>query len=310
MSEKILPKEYLSGVLKTGEISLECYILDNGMRAITKRGMQKALGIPASKSGTILENFLLSYKSYDTKPQNFAVIESGFKNVTKFRRKGAGGSQPDSMAFEATFLMDVCHFIQDLKQYCTIPPEWDYLHKNATIIERAFSKLGIIAYIDEATGYIKEKKKNEYEQLFNKFLLEEAQKWQETFPKEFFDIIWKIWLQKSPPKHNKRPQFFGKIIRKYVYEPLAIKKLGLNPDAEGVLLLKLDEKNPVRESGKRKFTFHQFLNEIGRDVLTKHLDKVVTIGEISDNKRQFDNLFAKAFKIKKPQQEFEFFENE
>jgi hypothetical protein len=151
MNEKILPKEYLSGILKTGEISLECYVLDNGMRVITKRGMQKALGIPASKSGTILENFLLSYKSYDTKPQNFIVIESGFKNVSKFRRKGAGGSQPDSMAFEATFLMDVCHFIQDLKQYCTIPPEWDFLHKNATIIERAlpfvFGAAGLLLLI-------------------------------------------------------------------------------------------------------------------------------------------------------------------
>ncbi len=96
------------------------------------------------------------------------------------------------------------------------------------------------------------------------------------------------------------------IKRKYVYEPLAIKKLRLNPDAVGILLLKLDEKNSVLESGKRKFTFHQFLNEVGRDVLTKHLDKVVTIGEISDNKRQFDNLFAKAFKIAKPQSEFDF----
>ena len=111
MNEKILPKEYLSGVLKTGEISLECYVLDNGMRAITKRGMQKALGIPVKKSGTILENFLLSYKSYEQKPQNFAIIESGFKNVSKFQRKGAGGSQPDSMAFEVTFLIDVCHFM-------------------------------------------------------------------------------------------------------------------------------------------------------------------------------------------------------
>jgi len=72
-------------------------------------------------------------------------------------------------------------------------------------------------------------------------------------------------------------------------------------------LLKFDEKNPVLQSGQRKFTFHQFLNEVGRDVLTKHLDKVVTIGEISDNKRQFENLFAKAFKIEKPQQKFGIF---
>ena len=68
MLDNNLPKEYLSGVLKTGEISLECYVLDNGMRVITKRGMQKALGIPSIKAGTILENFLLSYKNYDNKP--------------------------------------------------------------------------------------------------------------------------------------------------------------------------------------------------------------------------------------------------
>lgn len=305
MSDNNLPKEYLSGVLKTGEISLECYVLDNGMRAITKRGLQKALGIPSSKTGTILENFLLSYKSYDNKPQNFNVIESGFKNVSKFIRKGAGGSQPDSMAFEATFLMEVCHFIQDLKQYGLLPLEWDYIHKNATIIERAFSKLGIIAFIDEATGYIKEKKKNEYELLFNQFLLEEAQKWQETFPKEFFDIIWKIWLQKQSPKNNKRPQFFGKVIRKYVYEPLAVSKLGLSSEAEGILLLKLDEKNPVQETGKRKWTFHQFLNDIGRDNLKEHLIKLITIGDIATNKTQFDSLFAKAFKLKRQPSLFE-----
>lgn len=59
MSDNNLPKEYLSGVLKTGEISLECYVLTNGVRAITKRGLQKALGIPSSKTGTILENIFI-----------------------------------------------------------------------------------------------------------------------------------------------------------------------------------------------------------------------------------------------------------
>ncbi len=135
--------------------------------------------------------------------------------------------------------------------------------------------------------------------LFNQFLSEEAQKWQETFPREFFDIIWKIWLQKQSPKNNKRPQFFSKVIRKYVYGPLAVSKLGLTSEADGVLLLKLDEKNPVQESGKRKWTFHQFLNEVGRDSLKEHLIKLTTIGDMATNKSQFDSLFAKAFKLKR-----------
>lgn len=181
-------------------------------RAITKRGLQKALGIPSSKTGTILENFLLSYKNYDNKLQNFNVIESGFTNVARFTRKGAGGFQPDSMAFEATFLMEVCHFIQDLKQYWSLPFEWDYIHKNATIIERA---------------------------------------------------------------------------------------------AEGILLLKLDEKNPVKETGKRKWTFDQFLNDIGKKTLKEHITRFITIAEISNDKRQFDSLFAKAFKLKRQPSSFE-----
>ena len=73
-------------------------------------------------------------------------------------------------------------------------------------------------------------------------------------------------------------------------------------------MLKLDEKNPVRESGKRKFTFHQFLNEVGRDVLTKHLDKVVTIGEVRNpkgrgaekltTKLSFSEVLEKAMNVK------------
>jgi hypothetical protein len=124
MSDNNLPKEYLSRKIKIDDISIECYILDNGMRCISKWGMQKALGITSQRSsGNALEKFLLSYKSYDNKPENFTVIEKGFNNVSKFLRKGAGGSRPETMAFNATFLMDICHFIQDLKQYCKISPE-------------------------------------------------------------------------------------------------------------------------------------------------------------------------------------------
>ena len=179
-----------------------------------------------------------------------------------------------------------------------LPIEWKFLNKNATIIERAFSKLGIYAYIDEATGYFKEKKKNEYKELFNRFLEEEALKWEKVFTDEFFDIIWKIWLQKTPNKNNKRPSFFGHIINKYVYSPLAIKELN-SPikEAGGILLKELQNKNPIGENKHRKYKHTQFLNKIGKEVIREHLIKITTIGKISNDKRTFDKNFARLFGI-------------
>lgn len=114
-------------------------------------------------------------------------------------------------------------------------------------------------------------------------------------------MIWKIWLQKSPPKSSKRPQFSGKIIRKYVYEPLAVKKLGTDKAAEGILLFKLDKLNPKNLSGKRQYNMHQFLDSIGIECLKEHITKFITIGETSDNKTQFNNNFDKVFGLEDPQ---------
>lgn len=294
------PKEYLFGQIDIPgcNIHIDCYVLDNGKRVLTQRGIQKILGIPSTKSGDILKNFLLSYNTYKDKPGNYKTIESGFNEVCSFERKGAGGAQLDAKAYDAIFLIDICHFIQDLDKIGILPIEWKFLNKNATIIERAFSKLGIYAYIDEATGYFKEKKKNEYKELFNRFLEEEALKWEKVFTDEFFDIIWKIWLQKTPNKNNKRPSFFGHIINKYVYSPLAIKELNLPiEEAKGILLKELQNKNPVEENKHRKYKHTQFLNKIGKDVLREHLIKITTIGKISNDKRTFDKNFARLFGI-------------
>ena len=294
------PKEYLSGQLDIPgcDIKIDCYVLDNGDRVLTQRGIQRILGIPQSSSGDVLKKYLLSFNSRENKPANYKEVEAGFNEVCSFHRKGAGGSQPDAKAYDAAFLMDVCHFIQDLDRYNLLPLEWKFLNQNATIIERAFSKLGIYAYIDEATGYIKEKRKEEYRELFNQFLTEEAEKWHKLFPDDFFEIIWKLWLQKKSPKNSKRPGFFGHIINKYVYMPLAIDKLHMDPKkARGVLLEQLNNKNPVKDNKRRKYRHTQFLNDIGQEVLKEHLLKLITIGKISPNKNKFNENFARLFNM-------------
>ena len=53
--------------LTLGEVELDCYVLDNGVRVISGRGMQKSLGFSPSASGSslakLVDSRLASYMS-------------------------------------------------------------------------------------------------------------------------------------------------------------------------------------------------------------------------------------------------------
>lgn len=150
----------------------------------------------------------------------------------------------------------------------------------------AAADLGLVALIDEATGYIREKQKHEYRDLFRDFIRAQMRDWEKEFPDEFFDGIYKIYNLRREPKKN-HPQFFAKFIRKYVYHPLA--------DSHGVILSMLDDKNPV--VGKsRKHKLHQFLDEtVGLTKLRAHVWKVVGILSSVNTKAGFQKGFRNAF---------------
>jgi hypothetical protein len=293
-----LPAEKLSGEIAIDDLKIECYHLDNNTRVISGRGLQKILGINTRKSGkklieasgNTLQNLLISFKKKDNCPDTVYEIEKVFKDeVIQFKRKGAGGSAPYTNGFEATFLMDICHFIQDLYLSGILPEKYNELYDRATQVERAYSKLGIIAHIDEATGYNKEK--DEYHKLFKQYILEEAREWEKEFPEELIDIFYKIYgIKKIKGKNH--PWFFGKLINKYIYHPLA--------NSNGAILKMLQDKNPVIISKNgtryRKSRFFQFLKEeIGLPELRKHIWKFIGVGSASVNKSQLERSFARAF---------------
>ena len=139
ISLKKLPVEKLSGQIAIDDLKIECYHLDNNTRVISGRGLQKILGINTRKSGdkiiessgNTLKNLLISFKKKKGCPDKVYNIENVFNGeVIKFRRKGAGGSAPRTNGFEATFLMDICHFIQDLYLSGILPEKYnDWLGK-------------------------------------------------------------------------------------------------------------------------------------------------------------------------------------
>lgn len=241
--------------LKLGKIELPCYVLNNGMRVFSGRGIQRALGTEKNVSGTWLTKFVNSNAiSGYIKPEVLRL----FNSPVKFKRNHASGSQPMTYGYEATLLIDLCSAIIDAYENPSFEVNETY-YKEANIILRAVAKTGIIALIDEATGYNKaiERSRTELQSWLAKYINEEAEKWVKMFPNSFFEDIYKMrgW------SWDCKPRYIGKIINDIVYERIA-----------PFILEELRAKNPKLANGNRRYKFHQFLtSEEGKPLLKQHL---------------------------------------
>jgi hypothetical protein len=191
--------------------------------------------------------------------------------------------------YEPTTLIDVCDAILEAKAQKKLQPSQFFLAIQAEIILRAAAKTGITAMFDEATGFIKDKRKDEYRELFKEFIRNDCKDYEKEYPDQFFDVIYKIYnLQRNPINKHKHPQFFANFIRKYVYAPIA--------DSNGAILDLLDEKNPVvYKGGGRKYKLFQFLSDLGTPVLRAQIWQIIGIGNSTKSKEGFQKAFKIAF---------------
>lgn len=255
--------------LMLGKISIPCYVLNNGMRVLSGRGLQKAIGADSKSSGTWLSKFVNS--NAITWNMNPGILDK-FNSPVEFNRKNAGGSQSITYGYEATLLIDLCSAIIEAFESRKFQMSEIYYRSAKTII-KAVAKTGIIALVDEATGYDKEKgrARDELQRYLSSFINQEASTWVKTFPDEFFEDIYKMrnWTW---AKTTARPSFVGKIINDTVYERIA-----------PLIYDELRKLNPKMDSGNRKYKFHQFLtSDVGKPKLQTHLAILHSLAMASD----------------------------
>lgn len=282
------------GTLLIGDVPLEVYVLADRRRLISKKAMAKALQLRSAGGNAFLRTM--------TRPGIQAVLSEDLKskidNPIIFR--ALNGSSADG--YEAVVLIEVCDALIEAKNQNKLLGSQLFLAMQAEIIVRAAAKIGIIALVDEATGY-QDKTKDEYRKLFDNFIRAEFRQWEQEFPDKFFELIYRLYgLKRQKPDSSRHPQFFGKFIRKYIYYPLAY--------SNGAILEQLDEKNPVvYTNGGRKYKFFQFLTDkVGMSAFRQHMWQVVGIAQASKNKKHFDHLFYDAFPEAIPKKETDQFD--
>lgn len=281
-----------AGAIEIGENSIPCAVLNDGTRVLSERALAKAFG--AKRGGShwrrLRENpdganlpIFLSASNIKANINKDLASSLGRRRIYRSKRGAAA-----AYGIEASLLPKICDVLLNMRERKALKGMQVPIGDQAEIIMRGLAHVGIVALVDEATGYIEEKRKEEYRELFRDFIREQVREYEKEFPAQFTDNLYRFYgLSKGAP--GRHPQFFGKLTRRYIYEPLA--------DSKGAILEMLDEKNPVvREKGGRKYKMFSFLTDtIGLPMFRAHLWQVVGIMNAARNKREFDRSFIRAF---------------
>jgi len=260
------------GELPLVDLKIPCYVLENGTRVISGRGMQNVLKFtPDSdkseelKGGGELSRFVSS--------RWFNELISNDQNLEHFKPIICYKGNQKINGYEATALVDFCNImLQARKDGKITTARRTIIAEQCEILIRSFAKVGIIALVDEATGYQEIREKDELKRFLEKFLLEEKTKWVQTFPDEFFEVIFKMkgmnWKQANK---GKKPQWMGHHINNLVYSRLG-------PE----VLYSLRKLNPKNEKGNRPAKHFQFTSdEVGKPKLKEHLNILITLAKAS-----------------------------
>lgn len=285
-----LPKASLEGEIPLGDGEISCAIVGEDTRVITQATFLRSLGRARSpKAGTgVLSTvdelpFFLSADAFKPFISN-DLIESTkpIFYITKTGGKGVG--------YNAKLLPEVAEVYLKFRDHHLahsgeIPDRYEKMIIAADIVMRGLAKVGIVALVDEATGFQDVRAKDALAKIFQEFLSEERQKWTKTFPLEFYREIYRLRDWDWKPWNTKRPQVIAHWTNDFVYDRLA-------PE----LTDELKRLNPLTKPGQRSAKHTQWFNEDrGHPKLKEHISGVSALLRAADNWDSFKSSLNRAY---------------
>lgn len=280
-----LPKATHTGTLRIGDAEIPCAVLSDGTRLLTQAGFLGALGRstkPKGRSQQVTDGLPPFLATKSLKPLITQEIAEATVPVTFVTPSGG-----KALGYKAELLPKVCDLFLQARADGLLTTQQLPLADQSEMLVRALARVGIVALVDEATGFQTERDRDELHRLLSVYLVEERLAWAKRFPDEFYKQVYRLKGWKWPVGKAKTP-LLGHITNDIVYERLP----------EGVLP-KLRELNPTQEDSKRrKFKHHQFLSqEVGQPDLRDHILQILPIMRISKDwptfKRHLDVAFPK-----------------
>jgi hypothetical protein len=200
---------------KENDIFIECYVTADQGRYLSLKGTGRILELKGAGSTALARNLQVQWiQSYLSDGLQKWVCDLQSGNLEKL--SGAGN---DITPFEASLFVDLCKAYVNAQRSGLfkdknghVSPKWARQNQIADklyMIMSAFAKVGLIAIIDEVTGYQEVRDKLALQKILEKYVSEEAKPWVLTFDLDFYKLIFSLNRWTFDPSSVKRPSVIG-----------------------------------------------------------------------------------------------------
>ena len=290
-----IPRATHEGALGISDFVLQCAVLEGGVRVLSETSVMRAFGI--SPGGQAFQTAKLGEDDTVRLPMFLAslnlrpFIDNELENLLTqpIMYRSPKGGRP-ARGLDAVLIPKVCEVWLNARDAGVLRQTQLAVASRADTLMRGLARTGIIALVDEATGYQEVRDRYALQAILDRYLSRELAAWANRFPSEFYQEIFRLrgwtWdeLKKKAGK-GQGPRIVGKYTNDFVYARLA----------PGILE-ELQARNPVTERGQRRAKHHQWLsNDVGHPALAQHLHAVIGLLRASESWEMFLKLLNKAF---------------
>ncbi len=289
-----VPKSVADGDLVIGDTIIPCAVLENEIRVVTQRGVENALGRSKPRKKSLadeLPSFLRpkALKSFINKELLLPTLSPiKFMHPTGVIAHG----------LKAELLPKVCDIWVQADRAGVLKKNQKHIAERAYLLLNGFATIGIVALVDEATGYQDIRNKKALADILEKYLEKTGyHQWSKTFPLEFYSEIFRLkgWDFNKLPDGKKppTPQVIGKYTNAIIYGRLA----------PGILD-ELKIRNPKNSMGNLAVRHHQWFNhDMGHPKLKQHLAGVIVAMRLSKDWEDFKRKIKTAYPMAGDQNE-------
>ena len=277
---KEIPKAEYTGELTIGDMVLPCSVLSDGTRILTQSDFMDGMGM--YYSGWVSKNRSAEDLAADV------PLFLAFRTLKPFVDKHLGDLQSITVDYrtergniargiKAEIIPKICDVWLDAEEHKKLGVRQKQIAQKARLVMRALAHVGIIALVDEATGFQEVRAQDALAKILRDFIAKELQDYVSTFPADYYREMFRLRGLDYPRDSVKRPRYFGSITNDIVYKRLA----------PGVLD-ELKRVTPRLESGRHKDKlFQRLTTNKGYPKLREHLGAVVTMMQLSTSWHEF-----------------------
>ena len=286
---RILLRATHEGPLKIGDIEFRCVVLKDKTRVISATGFMKGMGMYRSGALSIRRKdepdgaqipLFLAYKNLKPFISNelSEVLSSPIEHLPKKGNRLQKG-------IKAEAIPKICDVWLRARDAGVLRGTQLLIASKCDILIRGLASVGIIALVDEATGYQKHRDHDELQRILEAYVEKEFLPWARRFGDDFYREMFRLRGWQFNPLSVKRPQLVAKLTTMITYDRLPP---GVKED--------IQRKNPKSEkTGRYKHKYFQYLTT---DIGSPHLDKLLTLStalmKIASTWRQFMEMYNRA----------------